>query len=182
MKIALVRQASRHDNTKTCAASWDLGRCANQLITDSGAHITIALGRHQFHGCSNIKPSRVPIVAFTHPTFSPPAGPGFLSFYPLLHLAGQFCLFLEVYPNRHSFIMLASSISAILLGASLCAATPLNPRVVTLDPKATAEAQKRDDTATRAFSGVPIKVERLPFDTQSYANVLLRLQLVSASK
>jgi hypothetical protein len=44
-----------------------------------------------------------------------------------------------------------------LLGAGLAAAAPLNPRLVTLDPTATAEAQPRDATATRAFSAVAIK-------------------------
>lgn len=50
---------------------------------------------------------------------------------------------------------------ALLLGtASIVAARPvIEARTVTsLDQAATAEAQQRDDTATRAFSGVPIKV------------------------
>ena len=50
---------------------------------------------------------------------------------------------------------------AFLLGtASLVAARPaIEARTVTsLDQAAVAEAQPRDDTATRAFSGVPIKV------------------------
>lgn len=52
--------------------------------------------------------------------------------------------------------MLASFLTAVLLGASLSSSAPLNPRTVTLDPAATAEAQKRDDTATRAFTAIPI--------------------------
>lgn len=52
--------------------------------------------------------------------------------------------------------MLSYLVSAILLGASLSTAAPLNPRSVTLDPAAVAEAQPRDDTATRAFTAVPI--------------------------
>ena len=50
---------------------------------------------------------------------------------------------------------------AFLLGtASLGAAFPVieNRAVMSLDQAATAEAQQRDATATRAFSGVPIKV------------------------
>jgi hypothetical protein len=57
--------------------------------------------------------------------------------------------------------MLTSLLATLLLGAGLCAASPLNPRAVQLDPAATAEAQKRDDTATRALSGIAIKV-RIP--------------------
>ena len=51
--------------------------------------------------------------------------------------------------------------AVFLLGAaSFAAARPLvEKRTVTqLDQAATAEAQQRDDTATRAFSSVPIKV------------------------
>ncbi|PTB65243.1 hypothetical protein BBK36DRAFT_165629 [Trichoderma citrinoviride] len=45
-----------------------------------------------------------------------------------------------------------------LLFAALAAAGPIQRReVASLDPDATAEAQKRDDTATRAFSNVQIK-------------------------
>ncbi|TBU33711.1 hypothetical protein BD309DRAFT_859463 [Dichomitus squalens] len=53
-------------------------------------------------------------------------------------------------------IVSAVSTSLLLCGA-LTRAFPLNPRLVTLDPAATAEAQKRDDTATRAFSSTDIK-------------------------
>jgi hypothetical protein len=51
--------------------------------------------------------------------------------------------------------------AAFLLGAaSLVASRPvIEHRAVTqLDQAATEEAQQRDDTATRAFSSVPIKV------------------------
>jgi hypothetical protein len=54
--------------------------------------------------------------------------------------------------------MLASAFSALLLTVTLATAAPLNPRLVTLDPAATAEAQQRDGTATRAFTATPIKV------------------------
>ena len=51
-----------------------------------------------------------------------------------------------------------SAVSSLLLcGAVAVHAAPLYPRLVTLDPAATAEAQKRDDTATRAFSSTEIK-------------------------
>ena len=52
---------------------------------------------------------------------------------------------------------LVSAVSSLLLCGALTRAFPLNPRLVTLDPAATAEAQKRDDTATRAFSSTEIK-------------------------
>jgi hypothetical protein len=49
--------------------------------------------------------------------------------------------------------------SSLLVFAALAAATPLGPRKVDkLDDAATAEAQQRDNTATRAFSNVQIKV------------------------
>lgn len=57
--------------------------------------------------------------------------------------------------------MLSYLVSAVLLGASLSTAAPLNPRSVTLDPAAVAEAQPRDNTATRAFTAVPITVRFL---------------------
>lgn len=44
-----------------------------------------------------------------------------------------------------------------VLGASLAIAAPLYPRT-TLDAAATAEAQPRDNTATRAVTAQPIKV------------------------
>ena len=52
---------------------------------------------------------------------------------------------------------LVSAVSSLLLCSTLARAMPLRPRLVTLDPTATAEAQKRDDTATRAFSSTEIK-------------------------
>lgn len=55
--------------------------------------------------------------------------------------------------------MLASLLSTVLLGASLSVAAPiLKYREATLDPAATAEAQPRDNTATRALTAVPITV------------------------
>ncbi|KAH8891830.1 hypothetical protein GQ53DRAFT_841192 [Thozetella sp. PMI_491] len=51
-----------------------------------------------------------------------------------------------------------SVFSSLLLCAALSAASPVLPRTVTsLDEAATAEAQQRDATATRAFSDVQIK-------------------------
>ncbi|KAL7918319.1 hypothetical protein ACQKWADRAFT_304521 [Trichoderma austrokoningii] len=51
-----------------------------------------------------------------------------------------------------------SKAALTLLFAALAAAGPISRReVASLDPAATAEAQKRDDTATRAFSNVQIK-------------------------
>lgn len=52
---------------------------------------------------------------------------------------------------------LVSAVSSILLCSALAHAVPLSPRLVKLDPGATAEAQKRDATATRAFSSTEIK-------------------------
>ncbi|KAJ7734338.1 hypothetical protein DFH07DRAFT_967661 [Mycena maculata] len=54
--------------------------------------------------------------------------------------------------------MLATTLLTLLsAGASIAAPINLNRRTFTvLDPAATAEAQVRDDTATRAFSAVPI--------------------------
>jgi hypothetical protein len=49
--------------------------------------------------------------------------------------------------------MLLFTLSTIALASAL----PLSKRV-TLDPAAVAEAQKKDNTATRAFTAVPIKV------------------------
>ncbi|KAF7322397.1 hypothetical protein HMN09_00017600 [Mycena chlorophos] len=54
--------------------------------------------------------------------------------------------------------MRASTTLLTLLGASASIAAPIMRRTFTvLDPAATAEAQVRDNTATRAFSAVPIK-------------------------
>lgn len=53
--------------------------------------------------------------------------------------------------------MIPSFFATILLGVHLAAAAPLYPRLTKLDPAATAEAQKKDTTATRALTGVPIK-------------------------
>jgi hypothetical protein len=53
--------------------------------------------------------------------------------------------------------MFPTFLATVLLGVQLASALPLLPRLTTLDPTATAEAQSRDGTATRALSGVPIK-------------------------
>ena len=53
--------------------------------------------------------------------------------------------------------MLATLISSLVLAASISSAAPLR-RDVTLNAAATAQAQQRDNTATRAFTAVPIKV------------------------
>ena len=66
-------------------------------------------------------------------------------------------------------IIMVPSFCAFLLGAaSIVAARPVvEARTVTsLDQAATAEAQQRDNTATRAFSGVPIKVS----DSRTYSS------------
>ncbi|KAJ3826632.1 hypothetical protein F5880DRAFT_1622130 [Lentinula raphanica] len=52
--------------------------------------------------------------------------------------------------------MILTSILA-LLNAGLAVAAPIHSRDVTLDPAAVAEAQVRDDTATRAFSAAQIQ-------------------------
>ncbi|KAF9265593.1 hypothetical protein L218DRAFT_971975 [Marasmius fiardii PR-910] len=52
--------------------------------------------------------------------------------------------------------MLSSTILTGLLGASVALAAPLFPRV-TIDKAATAQAQQRDDTATRAITASEIK-------------------------
>lgn len=44
-----------------------------------------------------------------------------------------------------------------LLSVGFAIAAPIHPRDVTLDPVATAQAQVRDDTATRAFSAAEIQ-------------------------
>jgi len=55
--------------------------------------------------------------------------------------------------------MSTSFLSVLLLTASLSTAVPLlGPRAATLDPAAVAEAQQRDNTATRAFSAIEIQV------------------------
>jgi len=53
--------------------------------------------------------------------------------------------------------MLRLALASLLFGASLSAAFPIFPRAVTLNPAAVAEAHKRDNTATRAFSNIQIK-------------------------
>ncbi|KAL0578681.1 hypothetical protein V5O48_003301 [Marasmius crinis-equi] len=53
--------------------------------------------------------------------------------------------------------MLTRTIFTGILGASLALAAPLYPRQTKIDEQATAEAQQRDDTATRAFTGSEIK-------------------------
>ena len=51
------------------------------------------------------------------------------------------------------------SLSSMLAFAAVAAAGPILPRTVaSLDEGATAEAQQRDNTATRAFSNTQIKV------------------------
>lgn len=57
--------------------------------------------------------------------------------------------------------MFASFASIITLAVTLSSAAPLRLRAVTLDPAAVAEAQVRDNTATRAFSASPIKVSTI---------------------
>ncbi len=58
---------------------------------------------------------------------------------------------------------MVSTLSSVLAYAALAAAVPLLPRTVTsLDASAVAEAQQRDNTATRAFSNVQIKVTIFP--------------------
>lgn len=56
--------------------------------------------------------------------------------------------------------MVALLYAALLGGASLIAGLPVAEKrtVTALDQAAFEEAQQRDDTATRAFSSVPIKV------------------------
>lgn len=60
-------------------------------------------------------------------------------------------------PLRLSKMIYSTLITAVF-GASLAIAAPIYPRDVTLDPAAVAEAQPRDDTATRAFTASEIKV------------------------
>ena len=70
-------------------------------------------------------------------------------------------LFYLFQPSSIPRRIMISPIYTLLLGsASLVAAYPvIEKRVVTaLDQAAFEEAQQRDDTATRAFSSVPIKV------------------------
>ena len=62
---------------------------------------------------------------------------------------------------------LLSAVSSLLLCSVLARAAPLSPRLVKLDPTATAEAQKRDDTATRAFSSTEIKTSDGEWDWRS---------------
>jgi hypothetical protein len=56
--------------------------------------------------------------------------------------------------------MLATTLFALMsAGVSIAAPVTINRRTFTnLDAAATAEAQVRDNSATRAFSAVPIKV------------------------
>ena len=55
-----------------------------------------------------------------------------------------------------------ASVFLLLTSAALSFASPLERRVVTsLNQAAFEEAQQRDDTATRAFSGTEIKVNTL---------------------
>ena len=54
-------------------------------------------------------------------------------------------------------------IGALLLSATLSAALPVFSRDTVINQAATAQAQQRDNTATRAFTAVPIKVPYFPF-------------------
>lgn len=65
--------------------------------------------------------------------------------------------------------MICSMIIA-LLGAGFSIAAPVYPRDVTLDSAAVAEAQVRDNTATRAFSAAQIQV-RIHFLVGSLAYI-----------
>lgn len=57
---------------------------------------------------------------------------------------------------------MVSTFSSLLALVALATATPLRSRAVdSLDEAATAEAHQRDNDATRAFSGVEIKVRIL---------------------
>jgi hypothetical protein len=57
---------------------------------------------------------------------------------------------------------MVSNLSSLLAWAALAGATPLHLRAVdSLNEAATAEAHQRDDSATRAFSNVQIKVSVL---------------------
>jgi hypothetical protein len=62
------------------------------------------------------------------------------------------CLLLTTFDT-----MLTTTLFNGLLGASIVLAAPVFRRV-TIDQAATAEAQQRDDTATRAFTAAEIKV------------------------
>lgn len=54
---------------------------------------------------------------------------------------------------------MVSTLFSLLAWAALAGATPLHARAVdALNEEATAEAHRRDDGATRAFSNVQIKV------------------------
>ena len=59
--------------------------------------------------------------------------------------------------------MLVFALSILFIGSNICSARPLAGRATTLDQAAIAEAQVRDNTATRAFSAAPIKVHLTPF-------------------
>ena len=54
--------------------------------------------------------------------------------------------------------MWSSLLTALVMSATIANAFPLATRQTRLDAAATAEAQRRDNTATRAFTAVPIKV------------------------
>ena len=57
---------------------------------------------------------------------------------------------------------MVSTLLSLLAWAAVAGATPFRPRAVdSLNEEATAEAHQRDDSATRAFSDVQIKV-RVP--------------------
>ena len=67
------------------------------------------------------------------------------------------------------YIMASRMLTLVLAAASFIDALPVAEKraVTTLDQVAFEEAQRRDDTATRAFSSVPIKVRRVSLDTKN---------------
>lgn len=70
-----------------------------------------------------------------------------------------------------------ASLPALLLGAAIASALPVAEKrtVTSLNEAAFEEAQQRDDTATRAFSSIPIKVH-----SSSHGNWLYQLTGVSS--
>ena len=86
-----------------------------------------------------------------------PAGQAFHSLGPLSTSSVHCLILIDIYPYT-----MVSTLSSLLALAALAGATPLRSRVVdSLNEAATEEAHQRDDGATRAFSGVEIKV-RIP--------------------
>ena len=85
-----------------------------------------------------------------------------LLFFPSLHPSSrspvlQVGHFSPLFTFSTIFINMLSSTILALLSASLAIAAPIYPRYVTLDPTAVAQAQQRDDTATRAFLAAQIQ-------------------------